>query len=531
MHDNNSHEEQKVFGKDIKEFLKEAEEHIKSRDRVYIDKIKSIGSNPLLIYSFSGLLINVGVLEKDQPLVNEGTNYLFKNLKVLSKQKTLAPGAYYNLANGYNALFDFKLGKDKYYALFDKTELEQAKPNYLKALQSLPHSKSLLASQIWVNLGNLYFDIGRVVDALDCYDTAILCKPDHGMAHVNKGKAIYYFAKYSGKQRAPFAREAYRLIKKGLEFGINKEAISYFNKLLTIIENHFKNKEWLNKEKTSSQIEIKAKNKFERFLIEFCLKNRLYLNICSFCQRCDQAIGDPETIEKMIEPVKELDKISDSRMSYLFSYINQIKQDFITARFLFVLSQYRGININFVDAKVKLIDTLDYQEHNIRVELLRNSFVSFYNILDKIACFINDYLELDNGSNKNVYFSDVWYKELRSENGVHEKILNTKNYFLNALYNIHGDIEKGPTKKLKGIRHRLTHGFLRIYWMAGTEDKKMTERSLYEDTLSLSKIVRNAVIYLLKFVHIEETNKEKIDNRVSIQMPLMEIPDRLKDIS
>ena len=530
MYDNNSPEEQKVFGKDIREFLKEAEEHIKSRDRVYIDKLKSIGSNPILYYSFSGLLINVGVLENDQSLVNEGTNYLFDNLKVLSKIKALAPGAYYNLANGYNALFDFKIIKDKYYALFNKTELEQAKSNYLKALQSISNSKSLLCSQIWVNLGNLYSDIGRVVDALDCYDTAILCKPDHGMAYVNKGKALYYFAKYSGKQRAPFAREAYRLIKKGLELGINKEAISYFTNLLAIIENHFKNKEWLNKEKTSSHIEIKAKNKFERFLIEYCLKNRLYLNICSFCQRCDQAIGDSETIEKMIEPVGKLDRITDSRMSYLFSYINQIKQDFITARFLFVLSQYRGINLKFVDAKVKLIDTLDYQQHNIRVEILRNSFVSFYNILDKIACFINDYLELDKGSNKNVYFSDVWYKDLRSENGIHGNILETKNYFLNALYNIHGDIEKGTQKKLKGIRHRLTHGFLRIYWMAGVEDKKMTERTLYEDTLTLSKIVRNAVIYLLKFVYVEENKKEKEGDRISVPMLLMEIPDRLKNI-
>ena len=530
MYDNNAHEEQKVLGKDIKVFLNEAEEHIKSRDRAYIDKIKSIDANSHLIFSFSGLLINIGILEKDESLVNEGTTFLLDNLKSLSKQKAFAPGAYYNLANGYNALFDFELGKDKYYALFKKTELEQAKFNYMKALQSLPHSKSLLASQIWVNLGNLYFDIGRVVDALDCYDTAILCEPDHGMAYINKGKALYYFAKYSGKQRAPFAREAYRLIKKGLELGINKEAISYFNNLLAIIEKHFKNKEWLNKEKASSHIEIKAKNKFERFLIEYCLKNRLYLNICSFCQRCDQAIGDPETIEKMIEPVGKLDRITDSRMSYLFSYINQIKQDFITARFLFVLSQYSGINIKFVDAKVRLIDTLDYQQHNIRVELLKNSFVSYYNILDKIACFINDYLELDNGSNKNVYFSDVWYKELRSENGVQKKIMNTKNYFLNALYNIHGDIEKGHNKKLKGIRHRLTHGFLRIYWMAGVEDKKMTERTLYEDTLTLSKSVRNAVIYLLKFVYVEENNKEKEGDKISVPMLLMEIPDRLKNI-
>lgn len=530
MYDNKSHEEQKVFGKAIKEFLKEAEEHIKSRDRAYIDKMKSIGSNPLLNYSLSGLLINVGVLENDQSLVNEGMTYLFDNLEALSKQKAFAPGAYYNLANGYKALFDFKLRKDRYYALFNKTELEQAKSNYLKALQSISTSKSLLCSQIWVNLGNLYFDIGRVVDALDCYDTAILCKRDHGMAYVNKGKALYYFAKYSGKQQAPFAREAYRLIEEGLELGINEEAISYFNKYLTIIGKNFKNREWLHKEKTRSQIQIKAKNKFERFLIEYCLKNRLYLNICSFCQRCDQAIGDPETIEKMIEPVRKLDRITDSRMSYLFSYINQIKQDFITARFLFVLSQYRGINIKFVDEKVRLIDTLDYQQHNIRVELLRNSFASFYNILDKIACFIKDYLELDNGSNKNVYFSDVWYKELRSENGIHDNIVKTKNYFLNALYNIHGDIEKGAQKKLKGIRHRLTHGFLRIYWMSGVEDKKMTERTLYEDALTLSKIVRNAVIYLLKFVYIEENKKEKSGDTISVPMLLMEIPDRLKDI-
>lgn len=521
----------KLSASEIKEFLVEAEGHIKSKDRLYLDEIRSNNTNPYLKYSLSGLLINIGVLENDESMVNEGITIILDNMKLFSKQKEFASGAYYNLANGFNALFNFKKRKDIFYVLFNKTELEQAKINYLKAIQTNPQPKSLLASQIWVNLGNLYFDIGRVIDALDCYNAAISCDPNHGMAYVNKGKALYYFARYSGKQRAPFAKEAYRLIKHGIELGINEEPVCYFKRQLTLIEGHFKTKEWLNKERASNQIKIRAKNKFERFLIEYCLKNKLYLNICSFCQRCDQAIGDPETIEKMIEPIKKLEGISNSQMSYLFSYINQIKQDYIAARFILILSQYRGLKINFVDKKVRLIDTLDYQVHNIRLELLRNSFVSFYNILDKIACFIKEYLELNKTSEKNIYFSDVWYKELRSENGVHDKILDTKNIFLNALFNIHGDIEKGPQQKLKGIRHRLTHAFLRIYWMAGMKDKRMTERGLYDDTLFLSKIVRNAVIYLLKFVYIEETKKENSVNKISIPMPLMEIPDKLKDFS
>ena len=528
MYENNSNKEEKDLGKDQNEFLKKADEHIRSRDRAYIDKIKLIKSNPLLTYSFSGLLINAGVQLKDKELVSEGVNYLSKNLKELSTQKTYAPGAYYNLANGFNALFDFERRNNKYYSLFIKTELEQAKFNYLKALKC-DFNKSLLRSQIWVNLGNVYYDIGRVVDALDCYDKAITSKPDHGMAYVNKGRALYYFAWFSEKQRSSFVKEAHILIKKGLDLGIYKGAIPFYQDLIIKIEKHFKNKEMLNIDKANIGIQIKAKTRFESYLINFCLKNKLYLNVCSFCQKCDQAIGDPETIEKLISSIKNKNNV-DNLYPHFFSYINQIKQDYITARFLFVFSQYTGININFVDNKVRLIDTLDYRHYNIRVELLKSSFVNFYNVLDKIACFIKEYLKLDYGSQKNVYFSDVWYKGLRSEYGVHGKIAETKNIFLNALYNMHRDIEDGQQDKLKGIRHKLTHSFLNIYWMAGMEDKKMTDMTLFEDTLELARIVRNAVIYLLKFVYVEETKKEKGKKDLILPMVWTEIPDKFKKI-
>jgi tetratricopeptide (TPR) repeat protein len=268
-------EKQRIMGRDPKEFLKEAEERIRLRDRAYIDKLKSINSDTNLMYSLGGLLINIGVIEDDQSLIKEGTAFLLDNIRILSKDKDIAAGAYYNLANGFNALFDFKIRKNPSYALFGITELEQAKANYLKAIQSVTRPKSMLLSQIWVNLGNLYFQIGRVVDALDCYDAAISCVADHGMALVNKGRALYYFAGYSGKQKLPFAREAHRLIKRGLDLGINEEAVSYFKQFLAKIENHFKDQEWLEKERTDIGIQINAENGFERFLMAFCLKNRL----------------------------------------------------------------------------------------------------------------------------------------------------------------------------------------------------------------------------------------------------------------
>ena len=492
-------------------------------------KMQSLGSHYFVSYTVSGLLIDTGVALGDEKITKQGIELLQKDFEAIVRHERYAPTAYYNLANGYSALFHFEKIRNPYVACFKKTELDQAKVCYRRALE-YDLQDPMHTSQIWVNLGNCFDDLGRVIDALECYEEALKWKPDHGMALGNKGQALVYYARLTGEHQGTFLVEAYSLLSQALKFGVLPEAVSTFSKYLEAIRKWSPDKQTLDSLPKYPGYTIKARSKFERFLIEFCLENRLYLNICNFCQRCDAAIGDTAVIQKMIVPINEgegKDFLKDDPYLHLSRYLNQIKQDYVTARFLLILSRYKGLNLNFVDKHVKIIDTLDYSMHNIYIQLAKASFKNFYDILDKIAYFINDYLELGIPEEE-INFWRVWYPD-RKTRIIRKKIEDTQNFSLNALFDIHKDFGKGQYKKLRNTRDALTHRFINIRMFQELEDEEnMTEDTFVRQTLELAKIVRSAIIYLLYFVYVEERKKEAKSKGILVPMFVEELPDNLK---
>lgn len=484
-------------------------------------KILRLGPDYHVSYAVSGLLIDIGFGLGNEQVVKEGVELLQKDFEAIVQHDEYAPTAYYNLANGYYALFRFKMMRNPFFACFKETELDQAKVYYSKA-HEYDLQDAMLKSQIWVNLGNCFDTLGRVVDALECYEKALEWKQDHGMALGNKGIALGYYAAVTGEHQRTFLVEAYSLLSQALNSGVPPETVSIFSKYLEDIREQFPDNQILDNPPKYPGYKIRARSKIERFLQEFCLTNKLYLNICNFCQRCDAAIGDTLVIKKMIVPTDKGD-----RYLHLSAYLNQIKQDYVAARFFLILSRYEGLNLNFVDRRVRIVNTLDYCVHSIYIQLVRVAFKNFYDILDKIACFINDYLELGI-SEKKIDFQGVWYSN-RKTKLIHKKIEDTKNFSLNALFDIHRDFEKGTYEKLKKTRHALTHRFVNIRMFQELEDEEnMTENTLVEQTLELARIVRSAIIYLLHFVYVEETKKEAKTKRILVPMFVQDLPDDLK---
>lgn len=490
-------------------------------------QIKGLGSHYVVSYTASGILIDVGNAIGNEKIIREGVDLLKKDFEAIIHQKRLAPTAYYNLANGYYALLRFKIMKDPYFVCFRETELNKAISYYRKAL-SYELKDPVLASQIWVNLGNCFDHLGRVVDALECYDEALRLKPDHGMALGNKGQALLHYAVLSGEHEGTLIREAYSLLVQALRLGVPPEAVSSFSEHLKHIREHLADKQTLDNPPEYPGYKIKSKSEFERFLVEFCLENKLYLNICNFCQKCDAAIGDTAVIKKMIVQIsrgKKTDFLKDNVYLHLSRYLNQIKQDYITARFLLILSRYKGLDLSFVDKRVRIINTLDYSTHNIRIQLVKTSFKVFYDILDKIACFINDYLKLGI-CETDISFQRIWYTKSRM---IRREIADTKNLSLSALYNTHKDFEDEPNRRLKKIRHALTHRFVNIrVFQEQQGEKNMTEDELVKRTSELARMVRSAIIYLLHFVYAEETRKEAKIGEPLPSMVAHDLPDDLK---
>jgi tetratricopeptide (TPR) repeat protein len=487
-------------------------------------KIQNLGSHYFVSYIASGLLIDIGVGLNDQKIIMEGVELLQKDLRKITRSEKYASTANYNLANGFYALFAFRKNKDHFALCFKESEIDKAKFYFRESLKHNIQNPTF-KSKIYVNLGNCYDELGRVVEALECFDEALKWNPDHGMALGNKGQALLNYAALSGEHQGTLIIEAYGLLSKALKLGVTPEAEKVFAQYQKHIRDHFPDKQTLEEPPKYPGYKIKTKSKIEKFLIEFCLEHKLYLNVCNFCQKCAAAIGDTIVIKRML--VRKPKNIKKDTFLQLSSYLNHIKQDFITARFLLIISRFKGINLDFVDNNVTIVDTLDQTRHNIYIQLLKEAFKSFYNILDKIACFIDNYLELGIPKNR-INFNGLWYSDQKAKT-IRNKIAATKNFGLNALFDIHRDFEKGPYKKLRKTRNALTHRFINIKTSPKPENyENMTEESLLGRTLELSRIVRSAIIYLLCFVSVEETKKEKKTTSFTKSLKAREIPKSLR---
>ena len=438
-------------------------------------------------YQIGALLIDIGLVSKNMDYVDEGIE-IFEDLK-----ESTNINVNYNLANGYFA--KFVLNKSNY-LIKDDHLLFKAKKLYREEIN---HTAPQENPDLYINLANAYNNIGRTIDGLEYYEIVLDISKD-SRALVNKGIALYQYSFFTIDYLV-ILKDAYKCFKLALaDSGLYSDFKDISEKYVNIIEEDL-NEKILNQE-IPDDLQRPSDDDFEGFMINFCLDNKLYLNLCNFCQRCENSIGDTIVIDNMI--VENKYKLEDDPFLILSSYLNQIKMDYVSARFLLILSQYENIDLDFITKNVFITNTLNYEENDIRIQLLKNSFTSLFNILDKIAYFINDYLEIGKSSKK-ADFRHIWFNSKGGK--INKKIESLNNPGLNALYDIYLDLEYGNEKEyLRKIRNDLTHKFLRISFIEINEDDKKIEE-FTKDSIELAKIVKNAIIYLIRLVKVHEDFK------------------------
>ena len=470
---------------------KKAYEYLNHGDTKSAEKILKILEKkeitPELKFTISSLLIEIGTATKKMDYIEEG----IKNFKELKKET----GFYvdYNLANGYYSKYKIMDEKPNY---LTKNEhlLMKAKQNYLTNIDKTPLE---ILPLLYINLGNTYDYIGRTIDALEYYEKV----PNHPYSLINKGIGLYEYSKFISNP-SPILKDAYSCFKSVLRIeNIPLEFKSICEKYITNIES-ICNEDIL-KQKSNKKLDKTSENNIEDFIVNFCLENKLYLNLCNFCQRCENAIGDTVIIPNML--VKTSESIDNDPYLRLSSKLNQIKMDYVSSRFLLILSQSEKINLDLINKNVVLINTLSYEEQDIRVQLLKNSFSSFYNILDKISHLINSYFNLNKKPDR-LNFHNVWNNKNNNINGT---LSSLNNPGLCALYDIHLELKPKHEKfYLRKIRNDITHNFLQVKLFKVEEDD-MTIDELKDHTIELAKIVKNAIIYLIRSIDINEQQKYK----------------------
>lgn len=115
-----------------------------------------------------------------------------------------------------------------------------------------------------------------------------------------------------------------------------------------------------------------------------------------------------------------------------------------------------------------------------------------------------------------ISFKKIWYLKCKN-NKLVLRNLDFDNDGLTALLDINEDLRWGIEKELTEPQNALTHRFLKVKSFS-INDGDLDERDLYEKTLKLVKIVRNAIIYLMRLVDYEESKK---NSDATLEVPLL----------
>jgi hypothetical protein len=378
--------------------------------------------------------------------------------------------------------------------------------------------------EIWTNYGNLMGQVGRVAEGIEYRDKALAIDPSFAMALGTKGQGLLFYSKdlYDDGHRGVFIKQAYQLLKRALEGDPHTFARQSFKKDVERIEKAFSH------EFLSSAIDLNSfslgDSKQEIKYRQWCLNNRLFLNPLNDLGPYPIGSRDILSVPSIYVDIGE--------GPYYHGFFNQMKQEFVSARYLY----YEAINDrepHFSDKDVLLYDTLDYPSYCLAVEKVKMVYRTVYSLFDKIAFFLNKYLDL-RISEKGVYFRTLWYVEKKRKQVLRENFHHMANPSLWGLFWLSKDFYEQrdefrnsiepDARDLYETRNHLEHKYLKLhlgYWSEPDDNdpvlKGLTDTLAYslcrsefeEKTLKLLKLARSALIYLTLAIQCEEQKRRE----------------------
>ena len=402
--------------------------------------------------------------------------------------------------------------------------------NFRKAISliELTEETKSLFHLIYTNYANNLDACGRVIEALRIYRKAICLSENFGMAVGNYGRALNFYANMvndSGHHKELHCY-AYQAIKKAISSNdpnMHMAAKRFFEEMIgtyesttesNLLATHIVFKQYdLGKEDESS---------YRRW----CLEKHLFLTPLNDVIECESAFAhDPLTITQYTENVKkdDLSLEREANPPRWFAMLNQLKEEYIYARFLCYDGSERIKDLHYADKEVKLsLSDYDYVNYSIRLEQLKSAFRLLFSVFDKVAFFVNDFWDMGYHERKadayRIFLSDKFPKN---------------NIALNALYWSYSEFiknfwpnEEASERDLYTLRNALEHKFVKIHEY--TNDCKLEiaddnfyhigEQALIEQCVRLVELARECIMYLVYAIDIEESKKEKSDKAISLQV-------------
>lgn len=451
-------------------------------------------------------------------IVREGTRITEELLSLEQTEHRYARySLLYNAANGHSSIYMLRRKRRKKIVPPNDENLRAAKFYYREALKDLEAMEGKFASQILVNYGNCLSQFGRHIEATMCYRQALDVEPENGMAAGNLAQELEYVAQIMGIYRHEYMALAYDLLLKAfssemhLDYGSLAAQMS-FQATLTRLENFMdSHQEAIPPPKP---YELSPIDKLKEDYVQFCFDRGLFLNAWVGDEKLVPAITDEISFGPIVTHVEDQSKVPE-----LLRILNEIKESFATARYLFFLSQKESRLRNEISEMTYYFDSQDaFAINGLYTGLCKTAYSRAFDVLDKVARIINVYFGIGKGEDS--YWSMLAEKQSLGEDhkirfGARPAIRDADNYGMYALADLCIDYYESSHFDLKAIdtrRNKITHDYLLVrLHPADVEDQDNHEVSLdglSAQTGEVLELVKHAIMYLVTAVNLAEIKEE-----------------------
>jgi tetratricopeptide (TPR) repeat protein len=389
-----------------------------------------------------------------------------------------------------------------------------------------------LRVRVHTNCANALDEGGRTVEAIDHFVQAWSLDRNHMLAKGNCGVALVRLARIGGNHAMRNRDAGLRLLEEAcaapreiLRYA-SPSAVTHLEEQLGVsrreIDQRVKDASTTLEDWRIHRQEAHGTPKCAPHL-KLVLKDRLLLSLNQFPLASEEEAVDDLMFGQLSSGIDE----ESVRWSVeIIHRLNVLKEEFVSARYLYYLSaEEPAPNLVAAEAATRYADPGYATEFSIASGMLKASFRTAVDILDKVAFFLATYLKLGHRDNR-IYFRTVWYLNCDEKRGEHPLVTETKkrNTWLRALNELQGDwfADRFPGP-FQEIRHIGTH---RGLILSSGDDGGLAPpgaRSVDEhraDTLLMLRCVKAALIYLVLFIDHEESKRSHGDKKVGV-MPLL----------